>query len=179
MEINKSKRRFDSQKGFTLIEALVVMIVGIVILAAAAAGIGKLFRTSEISTEAANVTQMAANLRSLKNGANGYSGLTTKLAIQYKAIPANMTQDAGAGSVFNSWNGAVTIGTAATNQEYTISYAGVPDDACMQLAQKLANAGWSTVKAGTKTLTPTSSLSDIQAGCTSPTANTIVFTSAN
>ncbi|MGN6092931.1 MAG: type 4 pilus major pilin [Luteibacter jiangsuensis] len=179
MEINKSKRRFDSQKGFTLIEALVVMIVGIVILAAAAAGIGKLFRTSEISTEAANVTQMAANLRSLKNGANGYTGLDTKLAIQYKAVPANMTQDATAGTIFNSWNGAVTIGTTTSKQEYTIEYANVPDDACMQLVQKLANAGWSKVEAGGKTLTPTSSLSDIQAGCTDPTANAITFTSAN
>ncbi|NID04703.1 type IV prepilin [Luteibacter jiangsuensis] len=154
------------------------MIVGIVILAAAAAGIGKLFRTSEISTEAANITQMAANLRSLKNGANGYTGLDTKLAVQYKAVPANMSQTS-AGVVKNSWNGDVTIGETTTHQEYTIEYANVPDDACMQLVQKLANAGWSKVEAGGKTLTPTSSLSDIQAGCTDPTANAITFTSAN
>ncbi|WP_208456192.1 type 4 pilus major pilin [Burkholderia sp. BCC0044] len=181
MSINKSVSRVDGQKGFTLIEALVVMIVGIVILAAAAAGIGKLFRSSEIATEAENITQMSATLKNLKNGANGYTGLSNALAVQYKAVPATMTTstgDKGATNLFNTWNGAVNITAANSNQAYQIEYQGVPAEACQQLALKLRNAGWASVKAGTTDITSTTSLTDIGTACTGD-STTLTFVSSS
>ncbi|MBB5390527.1 MULTISPECIES: type 4 pilus major pilin [unclassified Herbaspirillum] len=180
MGINDCGRDFERQRGFTLIEALVVMIVGIVILAAAAAGIGKLFRSSEISTEAQNITQIAASVRGLKSGVGGYKGLDNTLAIQYKAIPANMAQDADAGIILNVWTGKVAIKSLQDDQAFSITYPKVPEEACQQLLLKLRSGGWASVTSGEgggKAITPSSSLSDIQAACTSPDSNTLTFTS--
>ena len=180
MQCNKSTSRFGGQKGFTLIEALVVMIVGIVILAAAAAGIGKLFRSSEISTEAENITQMSATLKNLKNGANGYAGLSNQLAVQYKAVPATMTSssDDKGTKLFNTWNGEVKIEPALGAQAFQISYADVPAEACQQLSLKLRNAGWSSMTAGGTAITPATSLTEIGTACGSD-KNALVFVSSS
>jgi type II secretory pathway pseudopilin PulG len=172
--------RAEGQKGFTLIEALVVMIVGIVILAAAAAGIGKLFRSSEISTEAENITQMSANLRNLKSGANGYLRLSNAIAVQYKAVPATMTTstDKDGTKLFNTWNGPVDIKEANNAQSFQISYGKVPSEACQQLALKLRNAGWSSLTAGSVQITPAAGLVDIGKACASD-ENTLVFVSSS
>ncbi|MCC8372892.1 MULTISPECIES: type 4 pilus major pilin [Photorhabdus] len=177
------------QLGFTLIEALVVMIVGIVILAAAAAGIGKLFRASEISTESSNITQMAANLKSIKNGAKGYDSLDNKIAIHYKVVPANMTQDGKSGIIFNSWNGKVIISPGDTTaQTFKIEYQNVPDEACQQLSLKLRVAGWSKMTVGggggkgqqsATEIKPDSTLAQIEAACNANDANTVTLVSAS
>jgi type II secretory pathway pseudopilin PulG len=177
MNGSTSTPRPDKEAGFTLIEALVVMIVGIVILAAAAAGIGKLFRTSEISNEAENITQIVANVRNLKNGANGYADISNALAVQYKAVPATMTTSTGDGGtkIFNSWNGDVTIAPAKGNrQAFSITYGGVPPEACQQLLIKLRSVGWVSMKAGSTRLWSTSSLSAISGACKAK-ANTLEF----
>ncbi|NHB60902.1 type 4 pilus major pilin [Photorhabdus sp. RW14-46] len=177
------------QLGFTLIEALVVMIVGIVILAAAAAGIGKLFRASEISTESSNITQMAANLKSIKNGAKGYDSLDNKIAINYKVVPTNMTQDGKSGIIFNSWNGKVTISPGDTTaQTFKIEYQNVPDEACQQLSLKLRVAGWSKMTVGggggkgqqsATEIKSDSTLAQIEAACNANDENTVTLVSAS
>ncbi|VVE75197.1 Major structural subunit of bundle-forming pilus [Pandoraea anapnoica] len=167
------------QSGFTLIEALVVMIVGVVILAAAAAGIGKLFSTSDISTEANNITQMQANTKSVKNGGQGYKGLNNTIAQQYNIVPVNMAQDTTAHTISNAWNGAVVFGTASGDQAYTIVYNQVPTEACTQLAQKLSTAGWGSIDVGGKKITSASSLADIGTACSASNSNTMTFTSAS
>ena len=130
------------QRGFTLVEALVVMIVGIVILAAAAAGMGKLFRTSEVSTEISNITQITANLRNIRTS-HGFKGIDNKLLVKLKAIPADMSQTAD-GVITNSWGGDVKI-TPRYDSGFMIEYNKVPAEACMQLALKLrgSGGGWS------------------------------------
>ena len=181
MKFNKSKSRVDGQKGFTLIEALVVMIVGIVILAAAAAGIGKLFRSSEISTEAENITQMSATLKNLKNGANGYDGLSNKLAVDYKAVPATMTSsvDGDSTKLFNTWNGPVDISPTSGNQAFQISYGLVPSEACQQLALKLRNAGWSSLTADGTEIKSDTGLAAIATACSKEGGTTMVFVSSS
>jgi prepilin-type N-terminal cleavage/methylation domain-containing protein len=168
-------RRSKRQAGFTLIEALVVMMVGVVVLAGAAAGIGKLFRSSEISAEASNITQMAASLRSMKNGSAGYTGLTNAVAVSYRAIPANMAQAAD-GTITNSWGGGVTITAGSSNQSFSIAYANVPAEACQQLALRLRAAGWTSMSIGTAAINGASTLAEIQAACVSET-NTLTFVS--
>lgn len=153
-----------AQGGFTLIEAMVVMIVGVVVLAAAAAGIGKLFSTSNVSTEVGNITQMSANLQGLR-GPAGYKGLSNELAISYKAIPANMVVSPDS-KITNAWNGDVTITSVKEDQSYNIAYTKVPQDACQQIMTKLINAGWTEVKAGTTPLSASSTLAEIKTACT-------------
>ncbi|WP_080939881.1 type 4 pilus major pilin [Chromobacterium violaceum] len=179
------KERLRKQSGFTLIEALVVMIVGVVVLATAAAGMTKLFRASEISTEAQDITSMAASLKSLKSGTQGYVGLDTKMGVQMKIPPQNMLQDAS--TVKNVWGGAVEFGVANdtsgnVGQAFTIAYKAVPAEACGQLAQKLRGAGFQSISVGdgdkTVKLTPVSTLAEVSDACKGDT-NTMTFTSDN
>ena len=168
----------EKQKGFTLIEALVVMIVGIVILATAAAGIGKLFRSSEVSTEAENIMQIATNVRNLRNGANSYKGLDTAAAIRFKAIPATMTQDPN-GRISNIWGGMVAVQSVENDRRFIIVYLGVPSEACQQLTLKLRNADWSRVMAAGAQIEPDTSLSAIAAACNSAGSVGIDFVSSS
>jgi type II secretory pathway pseudopilin PulG len=172
----------EGQGGFTLIEALVVMIVGIVILAAAAAGIGKLFHASEISTEANHITQITANVKNLR-GPKGYQGLTNEMAVKYKAIPADMAVSADGKSIFNSWKGAVTV-AASGDRAFSITYDGVPPEACQQLVLKLRTgtllnrAFWETLKVGGVRIYSTSSLTTIGGACKAEN-NSIEFLSVS
>ena len=157
-------RHGNGQNGFTLIEALVVMIVGIVILAAAAAGIGKLYRASEIAEEASNITQMRAQLNELVKYGGSRDITTTALAIQFKIIPSNMTYQGGL--VSNVWGGIVTI-TASQKKARNVSigYSGVPAEACQQLVLKLANTGWAYININDETIPSVPALKDIGARC--------------
>ena len=173
------------QSGFTLIETLVVTIVGIVILAAAATGVGKLYSSSEISTEAENIAQMFANLKNLKNGHNGYAELRNVTALEYKVVPPNMKveqyQDGDRKSavIHNSWGGLVVIYPEGANKEaFRIQYSDVPSEPCQQLSLKLRNAGWARVRAGSREIMPTSSLGDIAKFC-GKDKNVLFFTSLN
>ena len=162
--MSNNEPRRAGQKGFTLIEALVVMIVGIVILAAAAAGIGKLFRTSEIANEAENITQISANLRNLRNGGGDYRDISNEVAIQFKAIPATMATDKN-NQIYNTWNDLVIVSPNPGSRGFIIWYFGVPPEACQQLTLKLRNIGSDGVGVGDGLVTQASSLSSIAELC--------------
>ncbi len=116
------------------------MIVGIIILGAAAAGIGKLFRNSEVSTETSNILQMRAVLRDLVgDGNHGFKDMTNALAIQYKAIPTNMMIQ-GDEKIYNSWGGLVNIGPTDNGESLFIDYYNVPPDACQRLVLALGSS---------------------------------------
>ena len=126
------------EKGFTLIESLVVMILGIIILAASAAGLGKLTRDSNISTEMANIAQIGANLRNIKGASDGYKNLNNELVKKFKVVPANMVDKDG--MIVNAWGGEVIFGSR--DGRYKMDYYGVPAEACEQFVLKLRKAGW-------------------------------------
>jgi type II secretory pathway pseudopilin PulG len=158
--MNSHESRHGEQKGFTLIEALVVMIVGIVILAAAAAGIGKLFRSSEITEEVSNITQMQSQLTSLsRSDRNTY--IQAEDAIRFKVIPANMTVKNN--RIFNAWGGPVLV--SAWQGLPHVDYLDVPADACSQLVLKLRDTGWRYVYINQQRVTTTSTLKDIGGYC--------------
>jgi len=130
--------RHGGERGFTLIESLVVTIVGIIILAASAAGVGKLTRDSNIATEMSNIAQIGANLRNIKGASDGYKNLNNELAKKFKVIPANMVGKDGA--IVNAWGGEVIFGSR--DGRYKMDYLGVPAGACEQFVLKLRKAGW-------------------------------------
>ncbi len=171
------------QSGFTLMEALVAMMVGIVILAATAFGVSRFFTAPEISPdastiEASNITQIATHLKNLKEGGRGYADLTVPLAVKSHAIPLSMSQNSSA--ITSSW-GDVRIGPAsATDPEhYSITYQNVPSEACQQLVLKLRSGGWTAMTVNTYAIdlnTPLEGATgSIQSACNN-TGNTLVFT---
>lgn len=155
------------QSGFTLIEALVVMVVGVAVLAGAAAGIGRLFAASNVSTEAQNITLIATNIQSMKDGPQGYKALSMATAKAFNVIPGNMTVSGDDKSpvVTNVWNGTVTFAPVAGDKSFDITYEGVPAEACNQLALKLKGGGWEAMQAGSASIKAESTLADIDKAC--------------
>ncbi|WP_175885516.1 type 4 pilus major pilin [Burkholderia sp. BCC0044] len=169
---NKSVPRLDNQRGFTLIETLVVMIVGIVMLAAAAAGIGKLFRASEITEEASNIMHMRAQLDEL-NKQNHFKGITNDLAIKFNIVPANMAVQGS--NISNVWGGMVRFGAPTNGKRVSIDYFGVPADACQQLVLKIGNAGWDHVNINDNLLSWPLTLMNVGAECKDGNGNKLTF----
>lgn len=156
------------ESGFTLIEVMVVMVIGIVIIAVATGGVRRAFAGNEVNTETRNVNDLMANIQAMK-GVDGFSSISTQLLHRVHGIPTALSTTDGT-SVLNSWNGAVTIrgnGTA-----FTINYAAVPESACIQLATKIAEAGAMRVHVGS---TPITNSGEASGACTS-SSNSMAFT---
>ncbi len=167
------------QAGFTLLEALVVMVVGVFISAAAFGG-NKLYTASRVSDEASNITQIATNLKPLKNDSRGYADLTVPLALSRNAVPLSMSQTSS--TISSPW-GSVTVGpvSVADSDHHMIAYQNVPEEACQQLALKLRSGGWTTFTVNNQVIGPSTPIDgaagSIQSACANP-SNTLVFTSS-
>ncbi|EAO4079518.1 prepilin-type N-terminal cleavage/methylation domain-containing protein [Salmonella enterica subsp. enterica serovar Glostrup] len=178
----KEKEKRSNEDGFTLIEAMVVMIVGVMVLAGAAAGINKLFVANNVSTEAQNIQSIAANMKTVASSEGGYDSIASnKEAIDLHVFPTNMKINGT--DVRNVWGGSVTV--AGTADSYTLTYPSVPAEECIQIASKLRNASWDSVATAPDTasgsdatanagITPTTTLADIQTAC--GTKGKITFT---
>lgn len=123
-------------RGFTLIEvAIVLTIVGLVIggiWLAASTVTGNQKKTAL----AQDVVQIVQNLRNMYNNQSVTTGLTTPVAIQAGAIPANLVVATGANgtarNVYSSAAGSLDVISPAANQ-FQISLTGIPQDACIEL----------------------------------------------
>ncbi len=133
------------QRGFTALELIVVLIVGMGIIALAASKMDLLFGKANVFEEISNLNILHANLKSLKT-ASGYGNVNTDLVqqlISIKGIPQNM-------SVVNKeprnlWGGAVAL--KSTGAGFSIKYENVPEQACIQLATQANRGGaFATVK---------------------------------
>ncbi|EAS0547727.1 prepilin-type N-terminal cleavage/methylation domain-containing protein [Salmonella enterica] len=157
------KVKNEKQSGFTLIESMVVMIIGVMVLAGAATGINKLFVANNVSTEAQNIQTIAANMKMVASAEGGFADISdTATAESLKIFPANMKQD-GAGNVKNVWGGAVNVKGAADS--YELVYNSVPAEECVQIASKLRTAGWNKLDVGGTEIKAGTPLSDIQKAC--------------
>jgi type II secretory pathway pseudopilin PulG len=155
--------RRDRRLGFTLIEALVVMIVGTTLLAVSAAGIGKVFRNSEIAAEASNILLMQDRVRDLRNGKENYKGLSNALAISNNVVPPNMARKGN--KIFNAWNGEVVFSAVDGGTHYLIDYYKVPIEACQRLVMRMGQSGWERIQINSADIPAGISLADLGKRC--------------
>ncbi|OHE80661.1 MAG: hypothetical protein A2X76_01310 [Lysobacterales bacterium GWF1_69_6] len=178
MNRNNRINRRNKQQGLTLIEALVWIILSILVIAGAAAGIAKAFGANETRTEADHITSIIVSTKTLRSS-GGYGASGTDLVpalIATNAIPKTMTVVSGVPK--NAWDGTVTV--ASTGPGFTITYPTVPQAACIELATKISRGGAVTTKIGTGTAivgeVPTATATT---QCASPSANSLAFTVTN
>lgn len=167
------------QGGFTAVELIVVLIVGLGIIALAAGNMDKLFGNSNVSEELSNINVIYANARSLKTS-SGYGAASTDLTSQLSAvngIPRNMAVTGGV--IYNLWGGTVPV--VSTGAGFTITQNTVPMDACIKIATRVSKGGTfaSIAINGNAAITGEVTTATATTQCNSAAANAIVFTSAS
>lgn len=126
-------RRRVVRKGLTLIEAAMVLVIlalviGGVMLYYSQASSGR--QTSEAAGQIAAVQQA---VRAMYAGQADYTGLNNTVIAS--SLPNKMLFNGpNSGELRHAFNSAVVVGQAATPNQFTISFAGIPVEACMKLA---------------------------------------------
>lgn len=124
------------QKGFTLIESIVVLAIAGLILAGAAWGINKAFGSNDIKDTNTALTTVMSALPDLRT-ASGYGDPGTNLVpalIAQNAIPSVWTINAGVPQ--NAWDGMVSVSSQVSYA--TITLTKVPQEACNKLVTKIS-----------------------------------------
>lgn len=158
-------------KGFSLIEILLV--IGIIAVLAIAAFIifPQVQASSRANTEQSNIMTMAAGVKNLFNGR--YAGLTDGIAIDGNIVPASMHD--GASTITSSWGGDATLAPSGTgNTLFTITYTALPTEVCLKLVPGLVqNFESITLPAGT--ITRDSTAADIVGACQADPASMVLL----
>lgn len=181
----------NNESGFTLIEAMVVMIVGVLVLAAAAAGINRLFDMQRLAKAAENIEVVYTNMAAVGSSEKGFDGVKDNAAaIALGIYPQSMLVVTGDGktkatTVQSAFGSEVNI--VGTAPSYTLTYNNVPATSCVKLLTKLRSSGWDSMATAVGTggdgtavsnLSVNSSLADIAGACGSSGKMNVSF-SAN
>ena len=124
----------NTAKGFSLIELLLVLGVLAILLVAAFVVYPQVRDRNQANAEVSNLTTIKANINNLYASRGGnYQGLSNATAINARAYPANMVDEASNTSLA-SWGGTVTtVQDPANVRQFTVTYSGVPAGVCLGL----------------------------------------------
>lgn len=171
-------RRFPSQAGSIggLSDTALAVVVGTLTLV----GVVGFFQTSSVSartnSEVANFTSLIGNIRSAYYAAgSSYTGMTDGTLASSKIAPAPLIR---AGALMSAFNHAISIGATGGGASFTVSYSGMPDDACVKFLTAVWTSMPDTTLAAATTVNGTAvttfGMSGASAACSSA-ANSIVF----
>lgn len=168
-----------SQKGFTLIETMIVLAIALIVLLSSTSLGDIVFGNSSATEETKNVQELFLATKSLKT-TSGYGAATTDLVPQLiatKQIPKTMTVNAGL--LYNEWNGNETV--VSNGSTFTYTAPSLPQDVCIKVATKISKTGTYATTAinGNAAITGEVTTAVATTQCNSPAANTVVWVSAS
>lgn len=172
------------QLGLTLVETLLAIGVGALVIIGAVAFYLNASDSVLVSQAADQTSAIVGGVRSLYGSTNTYATLTNSVAACGKVFPADMVRQPVCASVTNTdiinpWKGTVVLGGAASS--FTLTYNGVPQSACTQMASTNAvglGTGLVSVSVNGSVLSPPIDPGTAATACNVNTAagNTIIYT---
>ena len=131
--------KFNSeQSGRSMVEMLGVLAIIGVLSAGGLAGYSKAMFKHKLNTTMDQLTMLVTNIRTMYGTQDNYENLTAAQAIKLGIIPAAMKNTAS--TLVNPFKGVVQIGvsksnaSAPDNTAFTVTYSGLPSEACIALA---------------------------------------------
>jgi len=176
MRIRSMARRASPQGGggWAIMSALIAIFVGLIMLGGVFAIVQMAMQGSKVQSAQTQLTSIRMGVRKLYTGQPSYAGLDTSTAQTAGVFPENMLSGSGPK---NFWNGDVTVSVSGTPTEFDITYNGVPQKPCVQLA-KFGYGSWQSVTVGGTSVSQSGggAVSDAVSACTSG-GNTVTYTS--
>lgn len=131
--------RSKKQKGFTLLELLLVLALIISAIAILFFLFTKVQNKSTSQAESQNLVSMAADVKGLFQPQGNFTGITDQVLVQNNVPPTSMVSGT---NIVNGWGGAVTVAAAGTgDSQATFQYDGVPTgDSCSSFVQNSQSA---------------------------------------
>lgn len=152
----------------SILETVGAIIIGLLLIAAAAFGLNSAFGKSNVATTEQNLVLLRMQTQQLFFGTN-YENLDNDVAMSAGIVPeAFMKGD----SMRNAWGGDVTLASDADNGQFSITLDNVPQAACMQLARFQPDS-WESISVNGTVVDP-SDVAAISGACTD--ASSLVFT---
>jgi Tfp pilus assembly protein PilE len=174
--ISKDRRERDEQ-GMSVMEIIIIALVGLVLMAAVLIVYHRFQRDNEVSNGISDLSSTIASIQTQFQGQSSYGSSGTSLnalAINAKLVPSDMDVS---GALQDPWGGAVTI--AAATQGFTVAYAGLSQSACNSLGKLQMGGLLSTTINGTALPggqnPPDNNPVNVDGACTTGNANTIIW----
>lgn len=133
-----------NKKGFSLIEIILVVAIGLVLIIAAFVMYPKIQSNQRAINESKNVGVIKAGVRALYKGKATYTGLSNTILVEAGAIPDNMTVKGDTSKIISSYGSPMRIyasdyGTSkAVGSTFTIIYMNITNDDCAKLVPLIA-----------------------------------------
>lgn len=166
---NQKNAERNHEAGFTLVDVIIGLVIGLFILAAVGKMSGKGFSASKLAETEQNLLVMRSEIQGLFSGSTDYSGLDNALVIKAGIAPKSFIKGA---NLVNAWGGAVTIASNSVDATWSIAFTLIPQEECTKLATFQPEA-WLLVDVNGTTIEG-GDVTSVTASCS--TSNTITFT---
>ena len=162
-----------SQSGITLLETIVVIVIGALIIAGAVALIQRGFSGSNIAKETQNINLIMTEVRSIRSAA-GYGAPNTDLVPLMVSLNIAPPSLVNGNALMNSWNGSVKVNSTGTS--FAITYEKVPKEDCAKIVTNLSQAGtFESINVGGTEKKGPVAIADAHTACAAD-ENTVIFT---
>ena len=165
------------QRGFSLIELIVVVAIVGLVAAAVISRSASTQQSTQIQTESQNLQSIVGKAKSVFAGRPNFNGATTAFMLANGAFPTSMVNN---NVVTHSWNGAVTVAPGANPTTLDITYAAVPTAACIEFVSSQSRPYVEVTVAGTavKNGAAVADTGATQAACESAATVPVIFNTA-
>ena len=123
-----------------MIEMMGVLAITGVLAVAGAQGFSKLMMQRKVQQTIDQISMISSKLSAIGSEATSYGGLSNKSAVKFKAVPSEAIVGNGSDELVNPFGGEIAIEADSLikgnndNQSYSITYTGIPEEACINLA---------------------------------------------
>lgn len=172
-------KKVNNQKGFTLVEMVMVIAVMGVLVIGAVVIFKKSMVKQNVNDEISTITEITSAVQKHYYSKAVYTGLTNTIATSFKLVPDSMI--GGVGTINNRWSGTVTLAPATVNttdDAFTFTTTLVPTDACLGAGIVLAPQYTAASVAGTVVKAAGAALNEgtLATQCASAASVTMVYT---
>lgn len=131
-------RRKGKQRGISMVDIGIWAAVAIGVVLVFVKAIGPVLAQNKARDEVTEVTKVIANIQAKWSTQPSFAGITVAQLVSNGVVPTEwVTGTAAAPALTNRWGGAITIATAAVNQQLNITSAAVPTEECRSVVPGL------------------------------------------